>query len=140
MLIGNLRAIDEETLLLQVPGRNEPVRVRRSTIERIDVARKYSRASSGALVGAIAFGIPGAFLGVYVTVGASLGCEGACPASATAVAAGVLAGFFSGAMVGAPIGALIGSASRGERWEPVSLSVAVAPQPRGARVALTLRF
>ena len=76
MLIGNLRAIDDETLLVKVAGRDEPIRVQRSTIERLDVAREHSRAGSGAVAGAIVLGIPGALFGCVAAAGSSLGCEG----------------------------------------------------------------
>ena len=136
LLTGRLRAIDDETLLVKVDDRAEPIRVRRASIGQIGVSRgKHGRAWTGALIGGVSLGIPGAAFGYLLAVGLPGGhCEPNC------VPRGLLGGFLMGAMVGAPIGALIGSASRGERWERVSLSVAVAPQPRGGRAALTLRF
>jgi hypothetical protein len=45
-----------------------------------------------------------------------------------------------GAAEGGFVGGLIGSAFKSERWERAPFSVAIAPQPRGGRAALTLRF
>jgi hypothetical protein len=137
LLTGHLLAIDDEMLLLKVVGRAEPIRLRRSSVEQIELCReRRSRSGRGALIGAVALGIPAAALAA--AHGSDLCWMGStsCPASDLA---GV-GGFVLGAAIGAPIGALIGGAFRSERWERLPLSVAVAPQQRGARAALTLRF
>ena len=136
LLTGRLLAIDDETLLVKVTGRAAPLRLRRSAVEKLDVSRgKRSRAGEGALIGGVALGIPVAVLG-GLAAGAVPGgsCQPDCLPS------GLVGGLVLGVAIGAPIGALIGSASRSERWERVPFSVAVTPQRRGARAALTLRF
>ena len=132
-LTGNLLAVDDETLLVKVTGRAEPLRLRRSSVERLEVSRgRRSHAGTGALIGGVSLGIPFVALAAVVASAAPGGhCESGCV---------ILGGFVFGATIGAPIGALIGSAFGSERWERVPVSVAVAPQPRGGRAALTLRF
>jgi len=132
-LTGRLLAIDDETLLVKVLGRAEPLRLRRSSVERLEVSRgRRSHAGTGALIGGVSLGIPFVALAAVVASAAPGGhCESGCV---------ILGGFVFGATIGAPIGALIGSAFGSERWERVPVSVAVAPQPRGGRAALTLRF
>jgi hypothetical protein len=127
-LTGRLFAIDDETLLLKVANRAEPLRLHRSSVERLDVSRgRRGHAGTGAVIGAVG-GLP---LGV-LSIAIATGGEGQ-------AAPGDLA-FVGCVAYGAAIGALIGSAVRTERWDHVSLSVAVAPQPHGGRAALSLRF
>jgi hypothetical protein len=139
LLTGRLRAIDDETLLVKVDDRAQPIRLQRSSIEQIEVSRgKRSRAGKGALIGAVSLGIPGVAFGLFAAGFANFGCEGGCPAPN--YLGGVVGGFVFGAAIGGAIGGALGSASRSERWERVPVSVAIAPQRRGARAALTLRF
>jgi hypothetical protein len=134
LLTGRLRAIDDETLLLKVDDRAQPIRLRRSSIEQIEVSHgRRGHAGTGAVIGASVVGIP---LGILVGLNGGPLLEGSRPASLRAF----WDGLSGGAILGAAIGAVIGSASKTERWERVPLSVAVAPQRRGARAALTLRF
>jgi hypothetical protein len=139
LLTGRLLAIDDETLLLKVDNRAEPIRLRRASIGQIEVSRgKRTGAGKGALIGGVSLGVPVAALGYVVAGFSTFGCEGGCaPPNYLAGAAG---GFVFGAAIGGAIGAAIGSTSKSERWERTSLSVAVVPQPRGARAALSLRF
>jgi ribosome maturation factor RimP len=124
-LTGHIVAIDEDTLLLKVASRAEPLRVRRASIEQIEVPRgTHSGAATGAAIGGVSLGTAGAVLGLAV------GAQGG-DASWVGLA---------GAACGAGIGALIGGFVITERWERLPLSVAVAPQRRGGRAALTLRF
>jgi hypothetical protein len=136
-IAGNLLAFDDKTLLVKVAGRAEPVRLRRSSIERLNVLRRRNGSRTGAVAGAIALGIPGAALGVIMSGLACFGVEGGCHHDPRG---GAVAGFVVSAVVGASIGGVIGRASKSERWERVPLSVVIAPQRRGARAALTLRF
>jgi len=128
-LTGRLLAIDDETLLLKMAGRAEPLRLRRSSVERLDVSRGIrGHGGTGAAIGALALGLPtGLFFGAWGAAGG--GGDGA-----------VLAAAVVGVGSGAAIGALVGSAVRTERWDHASLSVAVVPRPRGGGVALSLRF
>jgi hypothetical protein len=137
-IAGNLLAFDDKTLLVKVAGRAEPVRVRRSSIERLNVLRQQNGSRTGAVAGAVALGIPGALFGYFVAGMATFGCEGDCPKPR--YLGGAVAGFVVSAAVGASIGGAIGRASKRERRERVPLSVVIAPQRRGARAALTLRF
>ena len=142
LVAGRLLAIDDETLLLKADDRVQPIRLRRAFIGQIEVSRgKRSGAGKGALIGGVALGIPAAALGLLrAAFGACFMCEGPGPHPEPDYLVGDTAGFVLGATIGGTIGAAIGSTSKSERWERVSLSVAVAPQPRGARAALTLRF
>jgi len=134
-LTGNLLAIDDETLLVKLAGRAELVSLRRSSVERFEVSRgRRSGAGKGALIGGLSFFVAGALL--YNRCGFNPDCEGPPPPTSE----DTVTRLASSAAVGAGIGALFGSAFGGERWERVPLSVAVAPQRRGARAALTLRF
>jgi hypothetical protein len=131
---GHLLAIDKETLLVKVAGRAEPIRLRRSSIEQIQVSRgEHGRAGKGALIGAAVVGIP---LAIVVGLNGGPLLEGRRRVSLRPF----WDGLSGGAILGAPVGALIGSASRSERWERLSLSVGVAPRPRRGVAALTLRF
>jgi hypothetical protein len=142
LLAGRLLAIDDETLLLKVDDRAEPIRLRRASIGQIEVSRgKRSGAGKGALIGGVAIGIPAAAFGLLrAAIGACFMCEGPGPHPEPDYLAGGTVGFVLGAAIGGAIGAAIGSASNSERWERVPLSLAVAPQRRGVRAALTLRF
>ena len=136
-LTGRLLAIDDETLLLKVADRAEPIRLRRASIGQIEVSRgKRTGAGKGALIGGVALGIPGAFVGWYGTES----CVEVLSCTPGHVYGGFASAAIGGLVVGGAIGALIGSAFTSERWERVPISVAVAPQRRGARAALTLRF
>ncbi len=128
-LTGRLLAVDRQTLLLKVTNRAEPVRVSRSSVERLDVSRgRHGHAGTGAAIGALAI----APLGILaIPVGAGM--------SGNVGGAGALA-LLASAAYGAGIGALIGSQVVTERWDRVSLSIAVVPQARGAGAALCLRF
>ena len=134
-LTGNLLAIDDETLLVKLAGRAEPLRLRRASVERFEVSRgRRSGAGKGALVGGLSLLVVGAL--AHNLCGFNPDCEGPPPPTSE----DTVTRLASSAAVGAGIGALFGSAFGGERWERVPLSVAVAPQRRGARAALTLRF
>jgi hypothetical protein len=137
LLAGRLLAIDDETLLLKVADRAQPIRLRRASIGQIEVSRgESSGAGRGAVIGGVSLGVPGAALGLFAAGFACFEQRHCHPAYLV----GGTAGFVLGAAIGGAIGAAIGSTSKSERWERVPLSVAVAPQRRGARAALTLRF
>jgi len=134
LVAGRLLAIDDETLLVKVDDRAQPIRLRRTSIAQIEVSRgKHGRAWKGALIGATAVGIP---LAILVGINGGPLLESPRPVSLRPFWDGLC----GGAVLGAPIGALIGSAFKSEHWERVPVSVAIAPQRRGARAALTLRF
>jgi len=141
-LTGNLLAVDDETLLVKVTGRAEPLRLRRSSLERFEVSRgTHNGAGKGALIGGVILGIAGAIAGAALSSFPIIDCEGSqCGKSHPGPEQGLGLGFLVGAMCGAPIGALVGNSFTIERWERTSLSVAVAPQRRGGRAALSLRF
>jgi hypothetical protein len=133
-LTGSLLDSDNETLLVRVSGRTEPVRVRRSSVERVEVFRgRQSSAGGGAIVGGLTLGVIGGML--FTPIGEFPGSD---PDKGALKDFG--AGFAWSAPVGALLGAVIGSALTTEVWERVPLSVAVTPGRRSARAALTLRF
>ncbi len=134
-LTGRLLASDDETLLVQLMGRAEPTRVGRASVEQLWVLRRRSAAGQGALIGGASLAIVGA---VIASAGSfSPDQEGPLPPGAGPDIAG---GVVMCGVIGVAIGALIGNASTSERWERAPVSLSVAPQRRGGRVALTLRF
>jgi hypothetical protein len=138
-LPGNLLASSNEALLVKVAGRAEPIRVRRSSVERLYVLRRHSGSGEGALIGGVALGIAGALAGALLSSFPIIDCESRqCGKSHPGPGQGLGLGFLVGAICGAPIGAAAGSGSKGERWDRVSLSA--GPQRHGGRAALSLRF
>ena len=129
--------MDDDALLVKVAGSNKPLRLRRSGIERLEVSRgERSHAAKGALIGIVTLTIAGVTYGTVAMFSAGPGAFGA----AAAVPYCGEKGLLMGVLIGIPVGAAIGGAIKTEPWEHVPLSVTVAPQPRGARAALTLRF
>jgi hypothetical protein len=147
-IVGTLRRIEADSLLLDVHAHGEPVTVDRRSIARVSLsAGTRNQAAKGAVLGAV--------IGLGATVLALQVAPGLCPACSddsywTFTARASL-------VVGAPLGALIGAAAGGARradvWKPAELPSAspgapaefgVAPHPgtqAGARrgVAITIR-
>ncbi len=129
-LTGQLLAMDAETLLVKVASHPEPLRLRRSSVERFAVRRgTRGHAGTGAAIGFLGLTFPCVLLAA-VTGDA----EGSALAAHPAQVVGVCVAY------GAGVGALLGSAVRTERWERVALSVSVLPKRHGGGVALSLRF
>ncbi len=148
-IVGTLRRIEADSLLLDVRAHAEPVTVARGSVARVSLSTgTRNQAAKGAVLGAV--------IGLGVTLLALQAAPGLCPSCSDdsywtfTTRASVL--------VGAPLGALIGGAAgrarRVDVWKPAQLpsvsqglpaETGVAPYP-GTRaearrgVAITIRF
>jgi hypothetical protein len=132
-LIGTVEKVSDETVILNVPGRSEPVSILREKIERLDVSGgPRSRGVDAAIAGLI---------------GAAIGAAGCALANGSGqghiVTTGEVAGFC--AVLGGSLGALIGVAiPPGEHWKEISTSryrFSFAPRlDHGLNLAAVWRF
>jgi hypothetical protein len=136
---GRLLEVDDDTLLLKLPNRAEPVRLQRSSVERLDVSRGvHGRTRLGAMVGGVAVGALGGLAGYGIgRVSGPADCVYDCRRPTFW---GTVIGGVTGAGIGVAIGALAGTAVRIESWRPASIAVSLAPRRKGGMAALTLRF
>jgi hypothetical protein len=119
-LIGTVEQVSDDTVTLDVPGRNEPVSIVRRKIARLDV-------SDGP-------GSRGVDAGIGAVIGAGVGAAGGALANDSGrghvVSGGEVAGIC--ALLGAGLGALIGAAiPPGEHWKEMSATryrVSFAPR------------
>jgi hypothetical protein len=142
-IVGTLRRIEADSLLVDVRAHDEPVTVARGSVARISLSTgTRSQAAKGAVLGAV--------IGLGVTLLTLQAAPGLCPScsddsywTVTARAAIVV-----GAPLGAAIGAAAGGARRVDVWKPAELPPAetAVPSYPGKRadarggVAITIRF
>ena len=132
-LIGTVKRVYDDSVTLDVPGRNEPVSIAREKIARLDVSdgsrSRGVNAGIGALIGA----------GVGAAGGALANGSGRGHIVSGAAVAGVCA------FLGADLGALIGvSIPPGEHWKEISATryrVSFAPRlEHGLDLAVTWQY
>jgi hypothetical protein len=133
---GRLLEVGPDGLKIQLADRPDPIEVPLTSVTRLERSLgRRSSAGKGALIGTLVGAGAGAAL-VVAASGSDSDCDGPC-AGYAAVLGAAFAG--AGALVGAISGALITT----ERWEAVSLGhigVSMAPRPRGAALAVSVRF
>jgi hypothetical protein len=138
-MVGDVVAVDSESIDIRLARERRVVRVPRQQLTRIETLRgRKSAAGTGALVGLIPAAAFGGLLG-YGFYRAF--CEGCSDSPAPAMARGAV-------IVGAPgalLGAIVGAAVRTDRWEDIPAGrwkprISFEPSRRGARVALSFRF
>jgi hypothetical protein len=132
-VIGTVQRVSEDSVTLDVPGRNEPVSILRAKIARLDVSEgPRSRGVDATIGGLLGAGIAAA--GCALANGSGRG-----QIVSTGAVAGVCALFGSG------IGAIIGVAiPPGERWKEVSATryrISFAPRlDHGLDLAVAWKF
>ena len=110
-VIGTVEQVGNDSVTLNVPGRDEPVSVLREKIARLDVSDGPRSRGVDAAIGA----------GIGAGIGAAGGALTNGSGSGHIVSTGAVAGFC--ALLGAGLGALIGAAiPPGEHWKEVSAS------------------
>lgn len=124
-IVGTLRRIEADSLLLDVRADAEPVTVARDSVARVSLSTgTRNQAAKGAVLGAV--------IGLGVTLLALQAAPGLCPSCSDdsywtfSARASVLVG----APLGAAIGAAAGGARRADVWKPAELPP----------VAITIRF
>lgn len=110
-IIGTVEQVSDDSVTLDVPGRNEPVSILREKIARLDVSGGPGSRGVGAAIGGV--------------IGAGIGAAGCALSNGSGrghiVSTGAVAGFC--AVLGGGLGALIGVAiPPGERWKEISTS------------------
>jgi hypothetical protein len=134
-VIGTVQRVSEDSVTLDVPGRNEPVSVLREKIARLDVSDGPRSRGVDSAIGA----------GIGAAVGAA-GCaagNGGGQNDVVRISTGAVAGFC--ALLGAGLGALIGAViPPGERWKEISATryrISFAPRlDHGADLAVAWKF
>jgi hypothetical protein len=108
-LIGTVHQVSDNSVSLDVPGRNEPVSILREKIARLDVSDGLRSRGVDAAIGA----------GIGAGIGAAGCAAGNGSGSGHIVSTGAVAGIcaFFGGGLGALIGAVI---PPGERWKEIS--------------------
>src|SRR5580704_2194593 len=108
-VIGTVEKVSNDSVTLNVPGRDEPVSVLREKIARLDVSDGPRSRGVDAAIGA----------GIGAGIGAVGGALSNGSGNGHIVSTGAVAGFC--ALVGAGLGALIGAAiPPGEHWKEMS--------------------
>ncbi len=132
-VVGEILAVDEQTLSLGRPDRMEPIVIPRSAIREWEVSEgRETRARAGATVGAVVAGLGGLLFGTLLGGFANFECESSCHPAAP-YAGGAL-GAALGAGAGAVVGRLVGSTMESESWQalpPRGPAVGLAPGRRG---------
>jgi hypothetical protein len=132
-VIGTINQVSEDSVTLDVPGRNEPVSILREKIARLDVSAGSRPRGIDAAIGA--------------GIGAGVGAAGCALANGSGrghiVSTGAVAGVC--ALFGAGLGALIGVAiPPAERWKEMSATryqVSFAPRlDHGLDLAVVWQF
>ena len=132
-VIGTVQRVSEDSVTLDVPGRNEPVSVLREKIARLDVSEGPRSRGVDSAIGA----------GIGAAVGAAGCAAGNGGGQGKIVSTGAVAGFC--ALLGGGLGALIGAViPPGERWREISATryrVTFAPRlDHGAALAVAWKF
>jgi hypothetical protein len=132
-LIGTVHQVSDNSVSLDVPGRNEPVSILREKIARLDVSEGPRSRGVDAAIGAV--------------IGAGIGAAGCAAGNGSGqghiVSTGAVAGVC--ALFGSGIGALIGVAiPPGERWKEIAATryrISFAPRlDHGADLAVVWKF
>jgi hypothetical protein len=132
-LIGTVKQVSDDSVTLDVPGRNESVSIVREKIARLDVSDGPRSRGVDAVIGAV--------------IGAGAGAAGGALANGSGrghiVSGGAVAGVC--ALLGAGLGALTGAAiPPGEHWKEISATryrVSFAPQlEHGLDLAVAWQF
>ena len=132
-VIGTVQRVSEDSVTLDVPGRNEPVSVLREKIARLDVSDGPRSRGVDSAIGA----------GIGAAVGAAGCAAGNGGGQGKIVSTGAVAGFC--ALLGGGLGALIGAViPPGERWKEISATryrISFAPRlDHGADLAVAWKF
>jgi hypothetical protein len=132
-VVGTIRRVDDQSVTLDVPGRNEPVSILREKIARLDVSDGPRSRGIDAAIGA----------GIGAGIGAAGGALTNSGGHDHFVSTGAVVGFC--AVLGAGLGALIGVAiPPGERCKEMSATryrISFAPRlDHGADLAVALKF
>jgi hypothetical protein len=132
-VIGTVQRVSEDSVTLDVPGRNEPVSVLREKIARLDVSEGPRSRGVDAAIG----GVIGAGIGAGGCAAGNGGGKG------QIVSTGAVAGVC--ALLGGGLGALIGALiPPGEHWKEISAAryrFSFVPRlDHGADLALAWRF
>jgi hypothetical protein len=132
-VIGTVQRVSEDSVTLDVPGRNEPVSVLREKIARLDVSEGPRSRGVDAAIGGV--------------IGAGIGAGGCAAANGSGqghiVSTGAVAGVC--ALLGGGLGALIGAViPPGERWKEISATryrIGFAPRlDHGLDMAVAWKF
>ena len=134
-VIGTVQRVSEDSVTLNVPGRNEPVSILREKIARLDVSDGLKSRGVDSAIGA----------GIGAAVGAA-GCalgNGGGQNDVVSISTGAVAGVC--AVFGAGLGALIGAViPPGEHWKAISATryrFSFAPRlDHGADLAVAWKF
>jgi hypothetical protein len=134
-VIGTVEKVSDDSVTLNVPGRNEPVSILREKIARLDVSDGPRSRGVDSAIGA----------GIGAAVGAA-GCalgNGGGQNDVVRISTGAVAGVC--AVFGAGLGALIGAViPPGEHWKAISATryrFSFAPRlDRGADLAVAWKF
>jgi hypothetical protein len=114
--VGEVVAVDDETVRVRFFDSAEPIVLRRSSIRELEVSLgRRSRARAGAKVGAFVLGSLGVVGGYFLGGAANIDCENSC--SPGAPFAGSLMVGALGAGTGALLGAVVGTTMETERWQ-----------------------
>jgi hypothetical protein len=132
-IIGTVEHVSDNSIVLGVPGRNEPVSILREKIARLDVSEGPRPRGVDAAIGA----------GIGAIIGAAGGALANGSGRGHIVSGGEVAGVC--ALLGAGLGALIGAAiPPGEHWREMSATryrVSFAPRlDHGADLAIAWKF
>jgi hypothetical protein len=134
-VIGTVQRVSEDSVTLDVPGRNEPVSVLREKIARLDVSEgPRSRGVDSAI---------GAGIGAAVGAGGCAAGNGGGQNDVVRISTGAVAAFC--ALLGGGLGALIGALiPPGEHWKEIAATryrVSFAPRlDHGADLAVAWKF
>jgi hypothetical protein len=132
-VIGTVDQVNDASVTIDVPGRNEPVSIMREQIARLDVSDGPRSRGVDAAIGA----------GIGAVVGAAGGALANGSGRGHIVTGGEVAGVC--ALLGAGLGALIGAViPPGEHWKAISAThyrVSFAPRlDHGADLAVAWKF
>jgi len=134
-VIGTVQRVSEDSVTLDVPGRNEPISVLREKIARLDVSEgPHSRGVDSAI---------GAGIGAAVGAAGCAAGNGGGQNDVVRISTGAVAAFC--ALLGGGLGALIGAVvPPGERWKEITATryrFRFAPRlDHGADLAVAWQF
>ncbi len=140
--VGRILEIDDESVLLGLPGGARPLRLKRPHITRMGVSLgRHRRGKEGAKIGATILGVLGAAAGAVL---GNFDSSDSNTRNHLLPVAGAIAGGVLGVGVGATGGWLTGSALTTESWRPVAssrISARIGPKRGGGLGAsLALSF
>ncbi len=130
--VGTLVALRRDSLLMQLDGDTDTMRIARAAVTRIDASEgRRSHVVTGLILGAAAGGTTGYF------IGKGLDNTSVCGSGCEWLVAGPLAG------VGGVLGGLLGAVTRTDRWKEVTherVRVGVAPRDAGMGLLASIAF